>query len=123
MTVPGSNVLARAARIISLATVQYSAWLSSTKTAGVLVPTYATAVPIAASVQAVPRRLYAQWGLDFQRDYRILYTQAVLRDVQRDRTPDVIDFNGQRYNVESNTPWSAIDGWRECLVVRIGPTP
>jgi len=123
MTVPGSNLLARASRLIALQTAQLSAWTGSTTVGGIVTPTYADPVAISISAQAVTRAMYEQFGLDFQRDYLMAYTTAHLKDLQRDKTPDRVDFAGQRYTVESNTDWQAMDGWRGSLLIRQGPTP
>ena len=121
--IPGSNLLARAARLIALQTVQYSAWASRALTNGVYVPVYAAAVPITGSVQAVPRQLFESLGLDLQKTYVMFYTSTALKDLQRDQTPHAIDFGGWRYAVESNTDWFAQDGWKGSILVRTGPTP
>lgn len=124
MTVPGSNLLSRASRLIALQPVQWSAWQSSvTGASGVKVATYAAPVTIRGSVQAVPRSMYEAYGLDFQRTYVLLFTTQALKDLQRDQTPDRIDFNGSRYAVESNTDWQWMDGWQGSILIRTGATP
>jgi hypothetical protein len=70
----------------------------------------------------VPRTMYEALGLDLQKDYYTVYTQATLKDLKRDGAGDILDFGGKRFNVESNNDWWT-DGWRGSLCVYIGTTP
>lgn len=119
-----SNLLKRAFGLIPPQTVSWSKWLSNTlNTAGIDVPSYATAAPIKGSWQAVSRAMYETFGLDLQKDYRMFYTATVLQDLARETACDVIDFGGRRYNVESNTNWQLMNGWQGSLCVDVGETP
>ena len=80
-------------------------------------------VTIQGSVQPVPRSMYEANGLDFQKDYFSVYTTAPLSDLRRDKAPDMLDWNGRRFNVESKTDWAKQDGWKGALCCDIGPTP
>lgn len=122
--IPGSNLLNRAARLIQLQDVAWSAWLSNTKVAGgVVKPTYANPVTVQASVQAVSRAMYNLFGLDLQKNYVMLYTKTPMRDLERNGSCDLVDFNGRRFNVQSNTDWYGVDGWRGAICVDVGATP
>lgn len=123
MVNPGSNLLKRASKRIRFQDAELSRWTGSTKTAGVSVPVYAAAETIKGSPQAVSRAMYELFGLDLQKEYLMFYTSTVLRDLRRDATPDRLDFAGDRYTVESNTDWYAMDGWRGSLLVKVKATP
>lgn len=121
--IPGSNLLRRASQLIRLQDVSLRAWVSNTKAIGVDVPTYAAAVTVKASVQAVSRAMYTLFGLDLQKNYIMVYCSTPLRDLDRNGTCDQIDFGGRRYNVQSNTNWMAQDGWRGSICIDTGATP
>lgn len=119
-----SNLLKRALVLIPPVTVQWSKWDgTTTNVAGQDVPSYLAAAPIKGSWQAVSRQMYALFGLDLQKDYRMFYTPTPLQDVSRGTATDIIDFGGRRYNVESNTNWQLMNGWQGSLCVDVGPTP
>lgn len=125
MRVPGGNLLGMASRLIGLDKIDHWKFQKNVEDgAGVLQPIYATApLVIYGSVQPVPRSMYEQNGLDFQRDFFNVYTSAVLSDLRRDKAPDMLDWNGRRFNVESKTDWAKQDGWKGALCCDIGPTP
>lgn len=83
------------------------------------VPSYATPVPITASVQMVPRVLYSENGLDLQKRYIRVYCEQHLLDVDRDTSSDQFIWNGGLYQIDSNNDWSVQDGWIMCLAVYI----
>lgn len=121
MSVPGSNLLTRAARLIRLQNVSYRRYTGrTTNGAGFDVSTYATAVTIKGSVQPVPRAMYERLGLDFQKNYVTLYTVTGVVDIARGAGSDQIDWNGRRFQVESETDWHAMDGWTGALCVDVG---
>jgi hypothetical protein len=121
MGVPGSNILDQALTVISAQTIIYYAFVGNTiNSVGQDVTQYAAPVTLLGSFQPVPRSLYQQYGLDFTKDYYTFYTSNDVLDVNRDSSGDQIVFEGQRYQVESNNDWFAIDGWKGCLVIRIG---
>jgi hypothetical protein len=124
--IPGVNVLAMAHQLISYQTFWHSAFKGNVEdTAGIDQPTYFVPVKVQGSVQPTPRTLVAQMGWDLQKDYITIYSPASLsvRDVERGRAADMVDFKNERYNVESNTDWTNQDGWRASVCVKIGPTP
>jgi len=122
MSLLASNLLSRAQRLIPPVDIVRYAWASNTDGgAGVLIPTYAAAATIKASVQAVSRAMYEKFGLDFQKSYLMVYCSTPLQDVARGTGGvDVVDFAGRRYSVESNTDWYALNGWRGSICVDIG---
>lgn len=121
--IPGMNLLNLALTVIAPATVTYYAYTSrALNAAGVYITTFAAGVDIVGSVQPVPRQLYADMGLDYTRNYVMLYADTPIGDVTRDRTGDQIGFNGKRWQVESANDWQAIDGWSGVLCVEV-PAP
>lgn len=111
--IPGSNILNMAFNLIARTPVTYYKYNSRTLNAvGQDVTVYDAPVQIAGSWQAVPRKLYSELNLDFQKSYFIFYIPSGILEVDRDVSGDQIGFNGRRYQVQSTTDWLNIDGWR-----------
>lgn len=125
MTVPGSNLLRMALRVIQSQAFDYYAFISrAAGISGIWVATYAAALPLTGSVQPVPRTLYLQYGLDFQKDYVRFYLSKNVIDVQRDVSGDKIIYGGRTYQCESlDGDWFRQDGWTAVLAVKIKVPP
>lgn len=125
MKVPGSNLLGMASRLVSFDILNHWKFLRNEKSgSGILRPVYATApTVIRGSVQPVPRSMYMDLGLDLQKSYFNIYTAVPLSDLRRDKAPDMLDWNGRRFTVESKTDWAKQDGWKGALCCEIGPAP
>lgn len=120
MTVPGSNLLAQAMGPIARQTLQWRAFVTrTTNAAGDDVSTFAPAEPITGSFQAIDRKTYQLLGLNLQKKYASLYTQADVKSTDRDREGDLLDFQGETYQAESDQDWRGVDGWRKILCVRV----
>lgn len=119
--VPGMNLLNMALTVIQRQTITYYQYNGrSLNLVGQDVATYASPVDIAGSFQPVPRNLYMQYGLDFQKDYYTFYSSNNLLDITRDVSGDQIVFNNKRFQVESGNDWFQLDGWKGVLVCNIG---
>lgn len=117
--VPGSNLLKQALRIISRQTVIYYQYSGRTSNAiGNLVASYLPPQDITGSLQAVPRNVYQQYGLDFQSDYVTFYSDNNILDIKRDVSADVFQYNGNVFKCLSNNDWFAVDGWVGVLAIR-----
>jgi hypothetical protein len=123
------NVLAVAHSLIGFSTIYISRWKQNApdpNNAGEVMPIYfEPPMQARASVQPVPRDLIVRLGFDLEGEYITVYTdqQLTMRDVARGRAPDMVDFNGLRFNVESNTNWVDQNGWRGSVCCLLGPTP
>lgn len=122
--IPGINILSIAQTIIATQPATWRAWQSrSPNAAGDLVDVYAAAVALTdASVQAVNKKLYQQLGLDFAKSYITVLTSADIKPTARDRSGDVIIWQGRYWRCESDSDWRQIDGWRRMLCVEV-PAP
>jgi hypothetical protein len=110
--------------VIGRSSFSYLAFASRTPNAiGQDITNYARPVTLQGSVQPVPRSLYQQYGLDFQRNYINVYVSKAILDVTRDVSGDMIVFNGNSYQCVSTTPWAAIDGWVAVLCVQVPTAP
>lgn len=118
--IPGSNLMARAVRLIAQNKLSYQRFVSrTTNEIGLDVPEYEDAVDILGSIQPVPRQLYQQYGLDFQKRYVNLYAQIDVIDITRDVSGDLVTFAGRTYQLLSATDWFNIDGWAAVLCVEV----
>lgn len=124
--IPGSNLLALALTVIAPQSVQWFAYTGSAiGPTGLNLATYAAPVTLKrTSVQPVNRNRYEAYGLDWNKSYITIYaTDGQPLPVQHnpDGDGDVIEWNGRRYQVVGDTPWSALDHWTGLLCVDIGP--
>jgi hypothetical protein len=120
MTTPAANLLAIAMGPISRQTLQHRAFVSRiTNVAGDYVSTFADPVDITGSFQAVNRNTYQLLGLNLQKSYANLYTQADVQTLERDREGDIVVFQGVTWQAESSQDWRGVDGWRKILCVKV----
>lgn len=119
--IPGQDLLNMALTVIAKQPMLYYHALGRIQNSiGQDITQYGQSVTIYGSWQPVPRSLYEQFGLDFQKDYFRLYTSNNVIDVGRDVSGDQVVFNGERYQCESNTKWFELDGWNGILCVHVG---
>ena len=110
--IPGSDILNDALSIISSQSVMYYKYLSRTlNNVGQDVSIYDDPIIIYGSFQPIPRNLYQQLGLDFNKSYFNLYTSNNVIDVGRDVSGDKISFKEQNYQCEAVTEWFNLDNW------------
>jgi hypothetical protein len=120
--IPGQDLLAMAMTVIAQQDLSYYKYAGRVlNSLGQYVSTYSRGVVMSGSWQPVPRNLMIQYGLDFQKSYFTFYTSNNVVDLTRDVSADQLAFNGERYQVESNNDWFALDGWKGILCVHIGP--
>lgn len=120
MIIPGSNILNQALTVIARQSFTYEAFVSrSTNSIGMLNAVYATPVTLTGSVQPVPRNRYESYGLNFQKNYYMVFIAQNSIDTARDVTGDRIIFLTKTFQVESKTDWFGIDGWDALLCVQV----
>lgn len=119
--IPGVNLLQVALGAIAPQGAQLRKFTGrATNSVGIDVATYAAAVAIEGSVQAVPRSRYQNLGLDFGKHYVMLYTTYTnIATTDRDTNGDAIEFAGGLWLCESDTDWATQDGWRSILCVQV----
>ena len=118
--IPGMNLLNVALTVLTPQTLFYFKFLSMVdNSTGNSIPNYANPVLIPGSFQPVPRRLYQQYGLNFQKDYFTFYTSTEIFDVARDVAGDQLIFENKQYQCLSNNDWFALDGWDGVLCIRV----
>lgn len=118
--IPGINILNLALSVIGRQFFDYYAYVSRTPNEnGIDVTNYALPLNMSGSAQPVPRHLYAEYGLDWQKNYWTFYVSIDVIDVNRDVSGDQFFFNGKVFQCESITPWFQIDGWTAVLCIEV----
>lgn len=120
MTIPGSNLLNAAHRVIKRQSAEYLRSTGRSKNLqGHWVTQYSDPVTIRGSVQAVPRTLYQTLGLDLQKNYIMIYSTMSIKDVGRGESPDRVRYNGNLFTAVSANDWIPIDGWAGVMFVQV----
>ena len=86
---------------------------------GYAVTTYSPAVNIIGSFQPVPKSVYQQYGLDFQKSYFTFYTNNAIGDITRGVSGDQFDYKGCTYQCLSLNDWFDFGGWIGVLCVLV----
>ena len=114
------NLLNMAMTVVGKQPFNYIKFLSrETNSIGVDVANYAAPLATYGQVQPVPRDLYQQYGLDFQKNYLTVYVSKEILDIQRDVSGDKIQFAGKNFQCLSETDWFPMDGWTSVLCAQI----
>ena len=118
--VPGGNLLKKAFKTISRDTFIYRQFYRrDTNSIGIDVPTYRPDVCLRGSIQAVPRRLYQQHGLDWKKNYITIYSSDTIEGVGRDTSGDRVVFDGKLFQVLDENDWTPVDGWNGVMCVEV----
>lgn len=119
-SVPGSNILKSALRVIASQMVDYYQDIGrDDNIIGLDLTSYAPPVKIRGSVQSVPLSAFETLGLDFGKNYVTLYTSTPLIGIERDVSGDLFTFNGRVYQCKATTNWIAVDGWNSVIAVEV----
>jgi hypothetical protein len=117
--VPGNNLLKKAFKVISKDTFIYRQFKArTTNSIGIDIPEYEDDVELKGSIQAVPRRLYQQHGLDWKKNYITIYSSDTIEGVNRDTSGDRIVFDEKLFQVLDENDWTPIDGWNGVMCVQ-----
>jgi len=120
--IPGSCLLTSAMALIGATdgAMLYKFTGRTENNFGILVSTYASPVElIGVSIQPVNRKVYQQYGLDFQKNYITIWAPDDLQDLARDTSGDYITWNGRKWQLMSGRDWHAVDGWTTCIAVEV----
>lgn len=118
--IPGSNILLAALTQITPQELKIYRFAGRTKnTIGQWVTSYAPAETILGSVQAVPRSVYQNIGLDYQKNYMYCFMVGDFSDIKRGESGDQMEYGGKRWQFLSEADWSNQDGWVYELAVEV----
>ena len=120
MNIPGTNLLNIASRVLRYESITYTPFLGRTlNERGRYVNSYDTAISIKASVQPVPREIYPQMGLDFNKDYITIWTSEDIKDLMRNRASDLVQWRGYNWSIMKESEWFQIDGWDSVIAIKV----
>ena len=118
--IPGENLLRKAQGLVRPTTLQYFRFSGRTLNAvGQDVSAYEAGVSITLNVQPVQRKQYRHMGLDYEKDYLMLWSSTDLRGLSRARSGDQIEYLGERYELLNKDNWTPIDGWGQILAIKV----
>lgn len=84
---------------------------------GLNVPQFAEPIEVTGSIQGVELDVYSQLGLDFQKNYRLVYASIDMKGIEEQEIPDRLEFYGLTWSVVKIVPWVKYNGWNGVLVV------
>lgn len=117
---PGANLLISALSIIQPQPFEYLKFAGrTTNDIGIDVPSFDPSETMTGSIQAVSRTLYQVMGLDWKKNYIVIYSVGAITGVERDSSGDRVRFNGKTFQVLSENDWQPMDGWQGSLCVEI----
>jgi len=119
--IPGANLLNIALGVLGWQSVTYYRDIGrETTDTGRDVTKYCTLDTTGCSVQPLSGNRVAEKGLDTQKNYVTWYVQADVIGAGRDISGDMIEYEGIRYQCQSETDWFMQDGWKEIVCVKVG---
>lgn len=72
------------------------------------------------SFQAVDLTRYDRLGLDAKKSYIMVFTDMGINDLTREKNPDQIGWQGERYEVLNRSDWNSLAGFNGIMAVRVG---
>ena len=118
MNLLDENLLEIALGVIPGETFQYEKFTGTVENdIGLNVPQFAAPVTVTGSIQGVELDIYPQLGLDFQKNYRLVYASVNMKGVEEQEVPDRLTFYGLTWSVVKTVPWMNYNGWNGVLLV------
>ncbi|MBP5286401.1 MAG: hypothetical protein J6Z08_00705 [Elusimicrobiales bacterium] len=110
------SLLEEALESLPRKTFSYRKWLSRTQNAaGIWVNHYGPETEAYGSIQPIEQSRYAQLGLDFEKKYLRIYTNAPVRYTGQ-LASDMIIIDGVKYKIENEAQWQQYDGWTAATI-------
>lgn len=112
------NLLSKALGIIPPTTVQYhSCTGQQINSFGISVPVYDEPVTVReALVQGLNNRMYADYGLSLEKEYKMLHIKADIEGVNRKTSGDKVVYGGRSYTVIAVANHFEYDGWDRLIL-------
>lgn len=92
-------------------------WRTAETETGLNIPVYEEGVKLTGSIQGVELDIYPQLGLDFEKNYRLVYASADMKGLEDQEVPDILEFYEKKWSVVKTVPWLKYNGWNGVLVV------
>lgn len=82
-------------------------------------PDFAEPVRITGSVQPVSNKMYEQLGLDLDKNYKIIYSSALINSIAEDIQPDRVVYDNRTFEIVENKNWYETNGYTKILMVEL----
>jgi hypothetical protein len=120
MKVLGGHILRKALNVVGYEEFPMLKYSGRTKNAaGLWVPIYVQTANIKAQVQAVSRNQMQYQGLDFEKNYIMVYTEYPIQDIQRDGEADRMIYGGNTFEFLNASLWKKPQGFVGGLAVQV----
>ena len=83
----------------------------------ILIP--AEPVQYTGSIQPVSNKMYEQFGLDLQKNYKVVYCPQLLHSIAEKEVTGKIVYNGGTYDIIENKNWWETNGYTRCVICEI----
>ena len=82
------------------------------------VAAYAEPIDTKASIQShISEKMYQAYGLDMNKNYRLVNIPAEIIGTAEQNSPDRLSFHGRRWIVIKSNNWHEYNGWCKVIVV------
>lgn len=71
------------------------------------------------SVQPVPNRLYEQFGLDLDKNYKTIFSPQLMKSLAEEIQPDRIVYQQRTFEIVENKNWYETNGYTKILMVEL----
>ena len=86
---------------------------------GAYLNVYSDAIPVTGSAQPVQRQAYEMLGLDFNKNYIMVYSSTSISDVGRGTSSDRLRYDNKLFSAVGKNDWTPYDGWNGILFVEM----
>lgn len=83
------------------------------------VPEFEDPVTLTGSIQPVSNKMYEQLGLDLNKNYKVIYSPALMQSIAENLQPDRIVFENRTYEITENKDWYSSNGWTKVIAVEL----
>lgn len=83
------------------------------------VPEFEDPVTLTGSIQPVSNKMYEQLGLDLNKNYKVVYSPALMQSIAENLQPDRIVFENRTYEITENKDWYSSNGWTKVIAVEL----
>lgn len=113
-----NNLLKTALTVIPKQTVAWRKHTGRTlNDIGRWVDTFADGVDVTGSFQSMDTKTAQEHGFMTAGRYAKFLTSADIKPVERDSTPDKVEYGGRTYDVLDVVDWSEQDGWKRVFLI------
>lgn len=70
-------------------------------------------------IQPVSNKMYEQLGLDLDKNYKIVFSSALMKSLAENIQPDRIIYQGLTYELVENKNWYETNGWTKAIMVEL----